>query len=380
MHPSTHAATGRLPRRSPITKPGYRKGLKPPNAGKTYPAEVLDPHQVLAVLGRCPLQGPHRRTGVRNRALFTILWRSGLRIEEALCLEPKDVDLRRGTIAVLRGKGGHRRTVPVDRAALSFLVEWMELRAELLDERGDPALAGLDYGPLFCVVTRPSVGRRMHSSTVREALKLRAGQAGVHRRVHPHGLRHTFASEVYFHEGARVADVQLALGHRPPAPPTATSTRSRAAAGCSSSCRTAPGPVTMPSPDRIGGVGTRHSHPGGRGGACAARGRDGPRDRGWCGASGGTPGRAGRRSAPARRSWCRRCGVECLGRAPGGCRRPEARDLERRPPVGRGVLELVEDELGAGAECPVAESGVAIGAAERPAELTPAAGVHPNVH
>ncbi|MDP9385986.1 MAG: tyrosine-type recombinase/integrase [Actinomycetota bacterium] len=214
MHPSSYTPAGHGRRRSPITQPGYRKGLKPPNAGKRYPAEVLEAGQVLAVLERCPLTGPHRRTGVRNRALFTLLWRSGLRIEEALSLEPKDVDLARGTIAVLRGKGGNRRTVPIDRHAAGVLLDWLELRAELLADRGDPELAGPDYGPLFCVVTRPSVGRRLQASTIRESLKLRADQAGLRRRVHPHALRHTFASEVYFHEGAQVADVQLALGHR----------------------------------------------------------------------------------------------------------------------------------------------------------------------
>ena len=214
MHPSVTIdppGTGR--RRSPVTQPGYRKGLKPANAGRTFPAEVYRPHEVVALLDACPTSGPHRRTGVRNRALITLLWRSGLRIEEALRLEVKDVDLDRGVVHVLRGKGGRRRAVPFDRGAATLLLGWLELRAELVEERGVPALAGVDYGPLFCVVTRPNVGRRMNSMNFRDALRLLAGRAGVRRRVHPHGLRHTFASEIYFDEGAPVSDLQLALGH-----------------------------------------------------------------------------------------------------------------------------------------------------------------------
>jgi site-specific recombinase XerD len=216
MCPSLTSATAgaTVRRRSPITQPGYRLGLKPPNAGKTYPAEVFTPDEILRLLEAWPLNGPHRRTGVRDRALTVLLWRSGLRIAEALALEPKDVDLVRGKIAVLRGKGAKRRTVPLDRAAAAFLTEWIDLRAELLLDRGDPELAGPTYGPLFCVATRPSVGRPLKDSCFREALKHRARVARLDRRTHPHAFRHTFTSEIYFVEGAQMSDLQLALGHR----------------------------------------------------------------------------------------------------------------------------------------------------------------------
>jgi site-specific recombinase XerD len=200
-------------RRSPITLPGYRNGLKPANAGKTYPAEVYRPSEVLALIAACPTEGRHRWTGVRNRALIALLWRSGLRIEEALTLDVKDVDLDLGVVHVLRGKGRKRRAVPIDRPAARLVSAWLVVRGELLAERADPELAGVGRGPLFCVLTRPTVGRRMHSACVRETLKDLARKARIERRVHPHGLRHTFASEVYFHEGAVMADVQLALGH-----------------------------------------------------------------------------------------------------------------------------------------------------------------------
>jgi integrase len=216
--PRAQEIAGGQRRRSPITLPGYRKGQKPANAGKTYPAETYTPGEVLALLDACHTRGPHRATGIRNRALITVLWRSGLRIEEVLRLEPKDLNLDVGLVAVLRGKGGRRRAVPIDRAGTGadYLLEWLQLRAELLDERCDPDLAGPTYGPLFCVITRPTIGRRMHSSCVREALKDLAIRAGVRRRVHPHGLRHTFASEAYYHQGVQVSDLMLALGHSHP--------------------------------------------------------------------------------------------------------------------------------------------------------------------
>jgi site-specific recombinase XerD len=63
---------------------------------------------------------PPGPTGIRDQALLTILYRAGLRIEEALNLKPADVDPDRGTIRVLHGKGDHDRTVAVDDGAIGL--------------------------------------------------------------------------------------------------------------------------------------------------------------------------------------------------------------------------------------------------------------------
>ncbi len=99
---------------SSITKPGYRKGRSPANKGKTYPAEVLTEEQVRALLARCSATSSY---GLRHRALITLLYRTGLRLGEALALRLKDVDLAVGSVTVLHGKGDRRRTVGIDPGA-----------------------------------------------------------------------------------------------------------------------------------------------------------------------------------------------------------------------------------------------------------------------
>ncbi|RDJ93577.1 hypothetical protein B4Q13_20995 [Lacticaseibacillus rhamnosus] len=68
---------------SPAARPGYHAGRTPANAGKTYPAEILSPGEVSALLRACSMKSA---TGQRNQALVTILYRGGLRVSEALAL------------------------------------------------------------------------------------------------------------------------------------------------------------------------------------------------------------------------------------------------------------------------------------------------------
>lgn len=204
------------PRRSPVTLPEYRIGQRPANAGKRYPAEVYRADVLEALLSATAFSGRHWRVGARDRALIAMLWRSGLRIGEALSTEPKDIDLADGIVSVLSAKGRgkpKRRTVPIDRGAQQLLERWLEVRGDLLEERGDPKVAGRFHGKVFCVLTRPTIGRQLGDSCFRETLKHLARKADLRRRIHPHALRHTFASEIYYLEGATMADLQNALGH-----------------------------------------------------------------------------------------------------------------------------------------------------------------------
>lgn len=186
-------------RRSPIVLPGYRKGQRPGNYGQKLPPEPLTRAEVEALmrqLGRGPC-------GHRNRALVALLWRSGLRISEALDLYPKDIDHDAGTVTVLHGKGGKRRQVGVDSYTLALVERW-----EL--ERPGLGLDGRE--PLFCCVDVRTRGKRMYSSYVRDMLKHRARQAGIEKRVHPHGLRHTMAFELLM-EGQPLGVIRDQLGH-----------------------------------------------------------------------------------------------------------------------------------------------------------------------
>lgn len=190
-------------RRSAITLPGYRLGVPPMNAGKKYPAEVLTTEQVMGLLAAC---SRHGHAGVRNRALIVVMWRSGLRIAEALALRPKDVNLEAGSIQVLHGKGDRRRIVGVDPEAAAVIELWLTRRKEL---------GARPSQPLFCVISRPNVGKPMHSAYVREMLKdlaVKTGLAEQGVRVHPHGLRHTYAAQLA-REGVPVHVIRKALGH-----------------------------------------------------------------------------------------------------------------------------------------------------------------------
>lgn len=112
--------------------------------------------------------------GRRLRGLIVVLWRAGLRIHEALALGEADLDRRRGSLLVRRGKGGRRREVGMDESAWEQLQPWLD------------ALAQLPVGPLFCIITRPTRGRAWSNTAVRAQLEHVAAQAGVRRRFAPH--------------------------------------------------------------------------------------------------------------------------------------------------------------------------------------------------
>ena len=185
-----------MPSRPAITTRGYHRGRIPANRGRRYPAEILTGDEVRSLLRSCSTRAP---TGVRNRALITLLYRGGLRLGEALALMPKDVDPGQGTVTVLHGKGDRRRTVGLDPAAMSLILRWVDRRKAL----------GIDgRRRLFCTLD----GRPLKPSYVRTLLPRLAARAGIEKRVHPHGLRHTMAYEMMM-EGTPTPLIQRVLGH-----------------------------------------------------------------------------------------------------------------------------------------------------------------------
>ena len=187
-------AAGR--RRSPATLPGFHAGRPPRNKGVRYPADPPTVEEIVAVM-RAAGDGIHGR---RLRALIVVLWRAGLRITEALALAETDLDQRRGAVLVRRGKGGRRREVGMDDWAWEQLEPWLTVRVEL------PA------GPLICVITGPTRGRRWSTAAARTELRNTAQAAGVRRCFAPHQLRHAHAVEMA-HEGVPLLVIQRQLGH-----------------------------------------------------------------------------------------------------------------------------------------------------------------------
>jgi integrase len=102
--PAVLDAAGR--RRSPATMPGYHTGRPPRNKGQLHPADPPTVEEIIAVMRHAS----DDRHGLRLRALIVVLWRSGLRIQEALALGEHDLDPRRGSLLVRSGKAA--RAVP----------------------------------------------------------------------------------------------------------------------------------------------------------------------------------------------------------------------------------------------------------------------------
>src|SRR4051794_13042483 len=87
-------------------------------------ADLLTEAEIEALMRACSRRAP---TGVRNRAMIALAWRSGLRIGELLALQVKDMDLDAGTLVVQHGKGDKRRVVGIDAGTAALLLRWLDV-------------------------------------------------------------------------------------------------------------------------------------------------------------------------------------------------------------------------------------------------------------
>jgi site-specific recombinase XerD len=183
-------------RRSPATMPGYHAGRPPRNKGMRYPADPPTVEEIVAVV-RLTGDDAH---GWRLRAMIVVLWRGGLRIQDALALTEHDLDHRRGSLLVRNGKGGRRREVGMDEWGWEHVRPWLTARADL------------PVGPLFCIIDGPTRGRPWSGAAVRNELRRVAARAAVRRRFAHHQLRHAHALELA-REGVPLNIIQRQLGH-----------------------------------------------------------------------------------------------------------------------------------------------------------------------
>lgn len=168
-----------------------------PQPRRKLPAEIYSADEIARLVKACSTRA---KTGVRNRALIVVLYRGGLRLSEALALRPKDLDRAAGKVRILHGKGDKARTIGLDDGAFAVLERWLDIRAAL------PGIGARD--PVFCTLK----GEPIEPAYVRQLLPRLAVSAGISKRMHAHGLRHSFACELAT-EGVELRIISDQLGH-----------------------------------------------------------------------------------------------------------------------------------------------------------------------
>lgn len=141
---------------------------------------------------------PRYPTGQRNRLLLRLMLDTGLRLSEATGLEWRNVDMNTGKLKV-HGKGAKDRILWLGDEALEALRAWRERQAK--DVTGNPAT-------VFSTLD----GQPLSSRYVQAMVKRYATKAGIAKNVHPHTLRHSFASDL-LRDAKNIRLVQRALGH-----------------------------------------------------------------------------------------------------------------------------------------------------------------------
>jgi integrase/recombinase XerC len=172
-------------------------GLRPPKAAKRLP-QVLSPDACTQLLDGAPPAATDDFLLARDRAMVELFYSSGLRLSELAGLDLNDVNLQSGE-AQVTGKGRKTRIVPVGQQALNALSAWLSLRAAL----------ARDNVPALFLNQR---GTRLTPRSIQLRLDRWARQAGLNQHVHPHLLRHAFATHVLQSSGDLRA-VQEMLGH-----------------------------------------------------------------------------------------------------------------------------------------------------------------------
>jgi len=169
------------------------QGISAPKSGKPLP-KTLDVDQVGQLV---TLQGDDWIT-VRDRAMLELFYSSGLRLSELTGLDIQDVDLRHGSVRVT-GKGNKTRELPVGRFAREAIQAWLKVRDQekVLDDKA-----------LFI----SKQGKRIHQRTVQQRLKQHSVKQGMDNMIHPHMLRHSFASHM-LESSSDLRAVQELLGH-----------------------------------------------------------------------------------------------------------------------------------------------------------------------
>lgn len=187
-------------------------GVKPPKHARRLP-KALSPDEAIRLVSVATDTVADPLMQACNRAMFELLYSSGLRVSELTALDTHYVHETDHTSAgwlnlegqevFVTGKGNKQRSVPVGAPAIAAIQSWLAVRPTLAEKAVGPARFALFLGPR---------GARMTPRTIQLRLKEHAQALGLPVQVHPHVLRHSFASHVLQSSGDLRA-VQEMLGH-----------------------------------------------------------------------------------------------------------------------------------------------------------------------
>jgi len=168
------------------------KGISTPKAGRHLPKniDVDDVSRLLDIDINDPL-------AVRDRAMLEVMYGAGLRLSELVNMDCRHIDLATGEVWVM-GKGSKERRVPVGKSAVTWIEHWLDLRE----------LFGPDDDALFL----SKQGKRISARNVQKRFSEWGIKQGLNSHVHPHKLRHSFATHMLEASGD-LRGVQELLGH-----------------------------------------------------------------------------------------------------------------------------------------------------------------------
>lgn len=167
------------------------KTVRAPKASRSLP-KILDVDQLGVLLNG----NPDSILDIRDRAMFEVFYSSGLRLSELVMLDLADVDCDEAMLRVRQGKGSKERWVPLGFKALEAIQQWLIVRADVATQS--------------VFISRR--GSRISQRSVQLRLEQAGRKKGLAEHVHPHMLRHSFASHLL--EGSRdIRAVQEMLGH-----------------------------------------------------------------------------------------------------------------------------------------------------------------------
>lgn len=153
--------------------------------------ETLTPEDQAALLRQ-----PNRRapTGLRNLCMLRLMLNAGLRASEVIALQPGNIDCNSGKLTIKQGKGKKDRILWIGEDDLALIRRWKEKRPQ---------------SPYLFPTLK---GDKLDDRYLRQMVKRYAQRAGIEQDVHPHTLRHTFATDLY-RQTKNIRLVQKALGH-----------------------------------------------------------------------------------------------------------------------------------------------------------------------